>query len=121
MTTAPSFTVVLQRLAQHYLDTSRQANVAIHRGRGNRDYWYDRIDQDWGQIRHWQAWSASAPDADSSQAHICLNFSIAGLNVLRVRQSPPERITWLRQALVAARRTHSGAAERTILYEHGHT
>lgn len=121
MTASPTVAGVQQRLAQHYLDTLRRANVAVHRGRGNRAYWVNRIDQDWLQIQRWQTWSALAADADSGQARMCLDFSIAGLEVLRVRQTPPERIAWLKQALQAAQRINDNAAERTILHELGHT
>jgi tetratricopeptide (TPR) repeat protein len=121
MTAAQTVTGVQQRLAQHYLDTLRRANLAIYRGRGNRAYWYNRIDQDWLQIQRWQTWSALAADANSVHARICLDFSIAGLEVLRVRQTPQERIAWLKQALQAAQRINDNAAERTILHELGHT
>lgn len=111
---------VQQRIARHYLDTLRRANTAIHRGRENRTFWYKQVEQDWGQIRHWQSWSASADDGDSERSRLCVDFSIAGLDVLQVRQSPPERITWLQQALQVAQRLNDGPSERTVEYELGH-
>ena len=121
MTTALSLSTAQFRLARHYVDVMRRANAAIQRGHGNRAYWYNRIEQDWGQIRHWQTWSAEASEADREHSQVCLDFSIQGLEILRVRQSPPERIAWLRQALEVAQRIDDGAAERTILHELGHT
>lgn len=121
MTTAYALTGVQRRLAEHYLDILRRASTAIHRGRGNRAYWYTRIEQDWLQIQRWQTWSALAADSDSVQARVCLDFSIAGLEILRVRQSPPERITWLKQALQVAQQVGDSTAERTLLHELGHT
>ena len=53
--TTQSIVGVQQRLASHYLDTLRRANAAINRGRGNRAYWYKRVEQDWGNIRLYEA------------------------------------------------------------------
>ncbi len=121
MTAVQPIAGVQMRLAEHYLDILRRASAAVHRGRGNRTYWYTRIEQDWLQIQRWQTWSALAADSDSVQARVCLDFSIAGLEILRVRQSPPERITWLKQALLVAQQINDSAAERTLLHELGHT
>lgn len=112
---ASSGGTVQYRLAQHYVTRLQQANTAFRRGHGNRTYWYNQIEQDWGQIRQWQAWSASAAD-ELDKAQLCVEFSIAGIDILRVRQTPSERVTWLQQALDAAILVGNAEAQRTILH-----
>ncbi len=121
MSLMPTFQQTQHRLAQHYLDTLRQASYAMHKGHGNRVHWFNRVEQDWGQIRHWQGWSANAARNERERAQLCLRFSIDGMEILRVRQSPPERIDWLEQALPIAQQLEDGAAERSILYELSHS
>lgn len=112
---ASSGGTVQYRLAQHYVTRLQQANTAFRRGHGNRTYWYNQIEQDWSQIRQWQAWSASAAD-ELDKAQLCVEFSIAGIDILRVRQTPSERVTWLQQALDAAILVGNAEAQRTILH-----
>lgn len=119
MTTAISN--VHYRLAQHYVGKLQQANGAFRRGNANRTYWYSEIERDWEQIRRWQAWSVSqiAPDDSTTsieRANLCVGFSIAGMDVLRVRQSPTERLTWLKQALEAAELVNNQEARRTLIF-----
>jgi tetratricopeptide (TPR) repeat protein len=116
-----SMALVQQRLAQHYVDTLQRANTAIQRGRGNRSHWYNQIEQDWEQIRHWQAWSAEASDLEKERAKLCVDFSMGGLDILRVRQTPADRIQWMKTALAVAQKIGNTAAECTALHELGHT
>ncbi|MBI5668876.1 MAG: tetratricopeptide repeat protein [Chloroflexi bacterium] len=103
------------RLARHYLHTLQQAEQATRRGRANRAYWLSRVEQEWGQIKHWQAWCAAQPDAGS--AHLCVAFPLAMSTLLRSRQPQAEFIQWGEQALTAARRLGDGEAERALLYK----
>ncbi len=116
-----SISLVQQRLAQHYVDTLQRANTAIQRGRGNRGHWYNQIEQDWEQIRQWQAWSAGASDLEKERAKLCIDFSIGGIDVLRVRQTPTDRIQWMKMALAVAQKIGNTTAECTALHELGHT
>lgn len=112
-----------QRMIQHYVDKLRQANAAIKKGREQRAYWYSQIDQDWGQITQWQAWAArwkENPDY-RERARWCSDLCVVGTDVLRVRQSPPERLIWLQQGLEAAEAIEDGASERQLLFQLGQT
>jgi tetratricopeptide (TPR) repeat protein len=107
------------RLARHYLDKLHQANAAISLGHGSRVHWLGLVEQDWGQIKHWQAWSASGTGQDAERARLCSAFSIATADVLRARQTPSENYAWVQQALEAARKLGDNDSERVLLYQLG--
>ncbi|GEM_PF-1018688 len=112
---------VQQRIAQHYLGTLRRANTAIQRGYGSRVHWYSQIEQDWEQIRQWQSWAASGESHELERRRMCVDFTLAGLEVLRVRQTPAERLAWLQKALDQFPQDENSAASRTLLNELGNT
>ncbi|MBK8022660.1 MAG: tetratricopeptide repeat protein [Chloroflexi bacterium] len=109
------------RLAKHYVNKLRQANGAVKRGQQKHSYWVSLIDQDWMQIQKWQKWAAAGSSDDLERAQLCTHLSLAANELLRVRQSPPERLLWLEQALAAAQRVGDGEAERLCLFQLGQT
>ena len=119
MNAMPTIQTAQSRLTRFYLDKLCQANVNVRRGPGNREHWRRVIQQDWEQIRQQQAWAASQKDADTEQARLCTQFSIATSDILRLKLTPAEQLTWTQQALEAARRLHDQEAERTLLYQIG--
>lgn len=107
------------RLAQHYLKKLQQANNAFGQANGaNRRHWIGVVQQDWLQIKQWQAWSASA-DAADDQVRLCMSFPLTALDVLRTQQTPDEQAHWLEKGLAAARKLSDDSAEKTILYRLG--
>lgn len=107
------------RLAQHYLKTLQQSNAAVSaRAYGRRVHWHQRLQQDWPQIKQWQAWSA-ADDATDEQARLCVDFLLSNVEGLYTQQTPSEHLHWIEKALRAARRLGDFAAERTLLYKAG--
>ena len=104
------------RLAQHYLSKLQKAERATQRGRQNRVHWLNVVQQDWAQIKQWQAWSASWVDTEIEKARLCSAFPLATSSVLRIRQPPNEFLIWVQQALEAARKLNDSGAERTLLY-----
>jgi hypothetical protein len=61
---------IQNRLAQHYLTKLQGSNSSIRRGRGNRDYCPNVIEQDWGQIEHWKLWSAKHSNRNQETARL---------------------------------------------------
>lgn len=117
MTLAQPLQTTRHRLAKHYLTKLQQANATIRRGRGNRDYWLNQMQQDWAQIKQWQAWSATGKEQDIERARLCATFPVATADVLRVRQTPAEQLVWVRQALEAAKKLGDTATELLMLYQ----
>ena len=116
MVIAPLLESTQHRLAQHYLNKLRQAGVATRYGRINIDYWLKQIQDDWDQIKQWQAWAASGAEADPERAQLCIAFPLAISSFLRIRQSPAETLVWLQQALKAAQELDDDAAQRELLH-----
>jgi len=114
-----------RQLARYYLEQLRLANSAFRRGGESSGRAFAAFDQDWAQIRHWQAWAASQiAQADRSVANtqaldeiavMCNAFPEAGKDLLAVRQSPQEIITWREAALTMARELGDRAAEAAHL------
>lgn len=115
MTTQQSLRGAQFRLANHYVTKLQQANTATRHGHESRTHWFKQIDRDWSQIKHWQNWTTIWTETDVEKAHFCIAFATAGIDVLVVRQTPAERIAWLKPALQAARELKDDAAERHIL------
>lgn len=89
------------RLARHYLDELREASASVIRSSESRSRWLHQIDQDWGQIKQWQSWTAAGRSREPERAHLCASYSVEGQNVLRLRQTPAEHLAWLEQAFDA--------------------
>lgn len=108
------------RLAQHYLKTLQQSSAAGGaQAYGRRVQWHQRLQQDWPQIKQWQAWSA-ADDATDEQARLCVDFLLANVEGLYTQQTPSEHLHWIEKALQAARRLGDSAAECALLYRAGY-
>lgn len=113
----PALQAAQRRLAQHYLGKLKQANAAARRGPGSRSHWLGHIQQDWEQIKQWQAWSAARSDAEPEQARLCAEFALSAADILRIQLSPAEHLAWTQQALEGARRSDDRAGEMTLLYQ----
>lgn len=114
MTAAQALFTVQYRLAQHYVKRLQQASISIQKGQGNRAYWFDQIEQDWGQIQHWQAWSANMASQCQDAARLCIEFPLVGADILTVHQNPEDRLKWLETALLLSEGT-SGISKCVIL------
>ena len=117
MTLSPSVQTTRHRLAKHYLTKLQQANATIRRGRGNRDHWLNQMQQDWAQIKQWQAWSAAGKEQDIERARLCATFPISTADVLRVRTTASEQLVWASEALEAAQKLGDTATELLMLYQ----
>ena len=117
MNAVPRLQVTQYRLAQHYLNKLRTAADAVRRGRANLAYGLSLFDQDWEQIKHWQAWSTQYCPNDETWAHLCRDFSLVGLPVLALRSNQADLAVWLETALKAAQQLHDYSAERAICHE----
>jgi tetratricopeptide (TPR) repeat protein len=105
------------RLARHYLNKLRRLNDAIRRGRANASYAVAEFDLEWDQIKRWQNWTCHSEADDAARALLCIEFPVAGLEILSHRINASEHITWLQAALIAAERLHDLITERRLLYE----
>jgi tetratricopeptide (TPR) repeat protein len=105
------------RLARHYLNKLRIVNEAMQRGQSTVSYGLTVFDQEWEQIRHWQAWTALRAPEDELRARLCIEFPLTGLEVLANRNNAEVQIKWLRAGLEASRQLEEKEAERSLGYE----
>jgi len=105
------------RLARHYLNKLRAVNEAMQRGQSNVSYGLIVFDQEWEQIRHWQAWTVRRAPEDELRARLCIEFPLTGLEVLANRNNADVQTKWLRAGLEAARQLEDKEAERSLGYE----
>jgi tetratricopeptide (TPR) repeat protein len=117
VTTTPQPQMAQYRLAVHYLNKLRDAADAVRHRRANLAYGLRLFDQEWEQIKYWQSWSAQHYSDDEACAQLCLDFSLVGLPVLKLRSNQTEHAVWLEAALRAAQQLHDNGAERTICHE----
>lgn len=89
------------RHARHYLEQLRIANQ-LYRSGGER-VWksLSQFQQDWDQIERSQSWAAQHV-TDSLAAGLCSEYPLAGSDVLLLRHTVADRITWLQAALTAS-------------------
>jgi tetratricopeptide (TPR) repeat protein len=117
MTLAPSLQTTQYRLARHYLNKLRTADTAYRRGQSSIAYGLTLFDQEWEQIRHWQAWAAKQSASDDASAQLCKEFPLAGLEVMSSRCNAADHAVWLKAALESAQQFDDSEAERTLYYE----
>lgn len=105
------------RLARYYLGKLRTVDEAMRRGQVHVSYGRAVFEQEWEQIRHWQAWSTQREPDDAERARLCKDFALAGLEVLANRINGADHAAWLHAALEAAEQLKDADAERTLCYE----
>jgi tetratricopeptide (TPR) repeat protein len=111
----PELQKVQARLARHYLNKLRSASLAVHRGQASTSYGMELFDHEWEQIEHWQSYACEQKDEDREWAHLCKEFSVAGLEVLSIRQNIGDQAGWLECGLEAALQLGDERAELSIL------
>jgi tetratricopeptide (TPR) repeat protein len=104
------------RMAHHYLNKLRAAEAAYQHGHEHSEYALSLFDQDWQNIKQWQAWSANHAVADHEAAWLCKEYSQASIDLLILRQHPQERLVWLNAGLTAARQL--GDAQAEMIHEY---
>lgn len=117
MIAAPRLSEAQYRLARHYLDKLRMVDRAMSRGQANAAYGLSVFDQEWEQIRHWQAWTILRTPEDTARAELCKEFPLAGLEVLANRNTAADHLAWLQAALEAAHQLDDKEVERALYYE----
>ncbi|NLG72135.1 MAG: tetratricopeptide repeat protein [Chloroflexi bacterium] len=113
----PEQTSVQMQLARYYLHKLRAASAAVQHGQGSAAYGLEMLNQEWEQIEHWQAYAAEHRSRDAGWARLCMEFPLAGVEVLALRQSIAGRVRWLRAGLEAAEMLANERAELAILDE----
>lgn len=116
MTPASGLLGTQYRLARHYLNKLRFADEALHHGQANVTYALTVFEQEWEQIRYWQSWVAARSASDQEAMRLCLEFPLAGQDILSNRNNLADHARWLEQALEAASKLQNTQAELTILH-----
>ncbi len=116
---APAVQNTRQRLARHYVEKLQKTSALYRRGGNLFGPAFKQLQQDWEQIKQWQAWS-SADWQDANQAHLCAGFSTQTAAILRLQMPPREHYSWTVRALEAARLVNDRAAELHLLWDAGY-
>ena len=106
---------VEMRLAHYYLNKLRTASVSVHHGLASVMNGIELFDREWRQIEHWQAHSARRSREDRNWTRLCQDYSLAGLEVLSIRQNLADQARWLESGLQSAQLLRDHRAELTIL------
>lgn len=94
----------LDRLEKLYLRGNKSVTRAL-----------DLFDLEWSNIKTGQHWSYLHSANNKTAAALCIRYPLAAKHCFFLRQHPRERITWLRPALTAARRSNDSANEARVL------
>lgn len=113
--------LIKHRLARHYLGKLRTADEALRHGQAAISYGTTVFNQEWEQIRHWQAWAVEHQTEDEICAALCKDFVLAGLEVLANRNNFADHVLWLTNALKVAQQSHDQETARTVLYHLSYT
>ena len=113
------------RYAKHYLMVLEQADAQYQQGNSTRAL--TLLDQEWANITNARQWCLTGKTDDQQRAKLCSAFSLKPAQILELRLSPQQIITWNRQALSAARIAndrfawgeHLGHIANALLYQ-GH-
>jgi tetratricopeptide (TPR) repeat protein len=119
LATAPSLTRTQYRLARHYLTKLRTAAMTVHLGQASVPYALEMFDQEWEQIKYWQSQVSRRSPDDSDWSRLCIEYPLAGMQILSIRSPLADQIHWLEAGLEAAIRQHDSQAELAILFELG--
>ncbi len=93
-----------KRLAQHYIDTLAEGNRLYLAGGQSIQQALQLFDTQWDNIRQGQKWAAEMAGEDEQAAQLCIDYPIAGADLLSLRQPPRERLNWLQTSLEIAAR-----------------
>jgi tetratricopeptide (TPR) repeat protein len=109
------------RMAQYYLNKLHAIASTYERGHHHSTGAVAKFDQEWSQIQQLQDWSAAHSSDDNEIAQLCLEYPLAGAELLRLRQHPEERLEWLEVGLASARRLDHSRAEMMLVFQLGRT
>lgn len=108
------------RHARTYLHALEQADREFQQGGDVMTAGLTRFNREWPNIRQAQAWAARASRDEDDPARLCIQFMIAGGELLDLRVHASQRVAWLQTALAAARRLGSRSEEAHLLRSLGH-
>lgn len=97
--------------ARYYLEVLRELDNEYLRDADHMQSALVRLDREWAQIAHGQAWAVSWLERDREAANLCNRYPGVGAYLLDLRLNARERISWLESALVAARQLGKREAE----------
>lgn len=93
------------RHASHYRNKFAEAGYAYERGGDGLYFGLSWFDLEQEHLAAAQRWAAKCSSSDETSARICIDLSLRGENLLRLRLrlSPKDRMVWHQAALQAAR------------------
>lgn len=103
-------------LAKHYLERLTAASAAYRRGHENTSYALALFDQEWPQIKQWWHWANLHAPQNDQIARLSVEYMQQGTELFYLRQTPQERLEWLQNALLAARKIQDLYTEVVCLF-----
>jgi tetratricopeptide (TPR) repeat protein len=107
----PSLKQAQLRHIAFYEEILWQANTLYLKGSASTNESLVLFDQNWENIQLGHSYAALLAEIDRTAAQFCSKYASSGAFILNLRQPPPERITWLENALYHARRLGNRQAE----------
>jgi tetratricopeptide (TPR) repeat protein len=102
-------------LAHHYLRKLTTASVAYRRGHENTAYALTLFDQEWLQIKYWWQWVNLHTHLDDV-TQLGVGYGLEGEELFNLRQTPQERLEWVKIGLAASQKTRNQQAEMICLF-----
>lgn|GEM_PF-609743 len=110
-----------QRHALYYLEVVKETNRLYLEGGESLKAGLELFDSEWINIETGQAWAEKHLRESETAAQACSDYPLHGLNLLLLRLSVRERVSWLESALEAAGILNNREAEGLLLGSLGGT
>ena len=111
--------LVQQKLAEHAATVLASANEMFLRGGESLRQGLDVYDRERANIEAGWGWACVRAEQDEWANQLCTRYPVVGAELLRIRQTPVERIKWLQAPLAAARRLNDRHTQTSLLGDAG--
>jgi len=93
-----------KRHAVHFVNVLWKLDELYQQGGNSTRNALELFDREGANIQAGQAWATTNMEVDNTATQLCNEYPDAGMYLLNLRQTPRERIQWLKSALTVARR-----------------
>ncbi len=107
--------IIAARHSSYYKDLLAAADDHYLQGSEGIQKGLALFDREEANINVGHAWSCKSLEVNSQAANLCMNYPGAGVYVIDLRLHPTQRISWLEEALKAARKLRNRGVEGAAL------
>jgi tetratricopeptide (TPR) repeat protein len=110
-----SRTIIAQRHSSYYKDLLAAADGLYRQGGAGIQKGLALFDREEANIMAGHTWSCKSLEANYQASELCMDYPDAGVYVIDLRLHPKQRISWLEEALKAARKLRNRGMEGNAL------